>query len=67
MKLEKNIQPTKRARGFWHEVAKKMEIGNSLFPLDLNDSICLYKAMEKLGFVGKREKVKNEYRMWRIK
>lgn len=68
MKLENNVIPTKRKRGFWIEKAEKMKVNSCYSPLDQNAYLCLYRAMKDLGFGVRREKINdNQYRVWRDK
>lgn len=67
MKLENNVKPTKRKRGFWEEKASKMKVDSSYWPLTANEYLCLYRAMKNLGFVSRREKTDQGFRIWRDK
>lgn len=68
MKLEQNVKPDNRPRGFWDEKAKLMKVNSSYFPLTQSEYLALLRAMKKLGFEGRREKKgDNMFRVWREK
>ncbi len=65
--IQKGVKFKRKYKGFWEDEAARMSIGDTIPKLSLYQSVALWKAMRKIGFIGQREMLKDgkTYRMKR--
>lgn len=67
MKIDKNIPvPTKSKKGYWREIAEKMEKGDSVLVNSRNEGACLYHAIRYQGHLAIVRGENKKFRVWRI-
>tara|TARA_R100001510_G_scaffold8875_1_gene6822 strand:+ start:235 stop:441 length:207 start_codon:yes stop_codon:yes gene_type:complete len=64
--IEKNIPIPKKKFGKWDELARKMEVGDSVLFEGQNDSTAFYIAAKNLGKKTTQRKINGKIRCWRI-